>query len=50
MIANKNAQLAIIKQGEVVNCLVQLSTILTMGLKVTTPPDEFNAIDAPIQK
>ena len=50
MIANKNARFAIIKQGEVVNCLAQLSIVLTMDLKVTTPPDEFNAIDVPIQK
>ena len=33
--ANENARLAIIKQGEVVSCLVQLSSVLQMGLKVS---------------
>ena len=44
------AHLAIIKQSEVVSCLVQLSSVLIMDLKVTTPLDESNAIDAPIEE
>jgi hypothetical protein len=36
LIANENARLAIIKQGEVVSCLAHLSTVLSMGLKVSS--------------
>ena len=32
VIANKNARLAIVKQGEMVSCLAQLSTVLDHGL------------------
>jgi hypothetical protein len=35
LVANENARLAIIKQGEVVSCLAQLSSVLQMGLKVS---------------
>ena len=33
-IANENARLAIEKQGEVVKCLTQLSSVLSIGLHV----------------
>ena len=33
-IANENAKLAIEKQGEVVKCLAQLSSVLSMGLQL----------------
>jgi hypothetical protein len=36
LIANKNTRLAIIKQGEVVSCLAQLSSVLQMGLNVSS--------------
>jgi hypothetical protein len=36
LIANENARLAIIKQGEVVSCLAQLSSVLSMGLNVSS--------------
>jgi hypothetical protein len=39
MIANENARLAIMKQGEVVSCLEKLSTVLRMGLNVKSPSD-----------
>jgi hypothetical protein len=33
LIANENARLAIIKQGEVVSCLAQLSSVFIYGVK-----------------
>jgi hypothetical protein len=39
MIANENARLAIMKQGEVVSCLENLSTVLRMGLNVKRSGD-----------
>ena len=44
IIANENARLAILKQGEVVQCLAQLSSVLTMGLR---PPKAGSATDVP---
>jgi hypothetical protein len=35
LIANENARLAILKQGEVVSCLAQLSNVLQIGLNVS---------------
>ena len=35
-IANENAKLAIEKQGEVVKCLAQLSSVLSMGLQLSS--------------
>lgn len=34
-IANDNARLAILKQGEMVNCLAQLSSVLSKGLTMS---------------
>ena len=34
LIANENARLVILKQGEVVSCLIQLSTVLFRGFHV----------------
>jgi hypothetical protein len=39
VIANENARLAILKQGEVVSCLTQLSFVLSKGLFVSTDGD-----------
>jgi hypothetical protein len=39
VIANENARLAILKQGEVVSCLAQLSYVLSKGLFVSTDGD-----------
>jgi hypothetical protein len=39
VIANENARLAILKQGEVVSCLAQLSSVLSKGLFVSTDGD-----------
>ena len=41
VIANENARLAILKQGEVVSCLAQLSNVLCMGLNVSSKEDTF---------
>jgi len=42
-IANENARLAILKQGEIVNCLAQLSSVLGQGLTMSNthgiPPE-----------
>jgi hypothetical protein len=35
VIANENAHLAIVKQGEVVSCLAQVSSLLSKGLFVS---------------
>ena len=34
--ANENARLAILKQGEMVNCLAQLSNVLSKGLNMSS--------------
>jgi hypothetical protein len=39
LIANENARLAILKQGEMVSCLTQLSTILQVGLQKSSKDD-----------
>jgi hypothetical protein len=39
VIANENARLAILKQGEVVSCLAQVSSVLSKGLFVSTNGD-----------
>lgn len=36
-LANENARLAILKQGEMVGCLAQLSTVLSRGLSMSGP-------------
>lgn len=36
IVANENARLAILKQGEMVHCLSQLSTVLSNGLSMAT--------------
>jgi hypothetical protein len=43
VIANENAHLAIQKQGEVVSCLSQLSSVLSLGLKVSSNDDKRGA-------
>jgi hypothetical protein len=39
LIVNENARLAIIKQREVISCLAQLSSVLQMGLNVSSKDD-----------
>jgi hypothetical protein len=39
LIANENARLAILKQGEMVSCLTQLSTVLQVGLHKSSKDD-----------
>jgi hypothetical protein len=46
LIANKNARLAIINQGEVVSCLAQLSSVLSMGLNVSSKNDRDPILQA----
>jgi len=51
-IANENARLAIEKQGEVVKCLTQLSSVLSIGLhlqKGRSRPDEPQAAPPPLR-
>lgn len=43
VIANDNARLAILKQGEVVQCLSHLSNVINMGMKGTTKPPSSGA-------
>jgi hypothetical protein len=44
MMANENARLAIMKQREVVSCLSQLSSVLKMGLNVSSKDDTYSEI------
>jgi hypothetical protein len=46
LLANENARLAIIKQGEVVSCLSQLSSVLQMGLHVSSKDDTRSPVHA----
>jgi hypothetical protein len=46
LMANENARLAILKQGEVVSCLSQLSSVLQMGLHVSSKDDTRNPVQA----
>jgi hypothetical protein len=46
IMANKNARLAIMKQGEVVSCLSQLSSVLKMGLNVSSKDDTRRQVQA----
>ena len=39
LVANENARLLILKQGEMVNCLAQLSTFLSKSLLMTNGQD-----------
>jgi hypothetical protein len=46
MMANENAHLAIMKQGEVVSCLSQFSSVLKMGLNVSSKNDTHSQVHA----
>jgi hypothetical protein len=46
MMANENARVAIMKQGEVVSCLSQLSSVLKMGLNVSSKDDTRSQVQA----
>jgi hypothetical protein len=47
VIANENAKLSIMKQGEVVSCLQNLSNVLRMGMNVTGKSDQGSASKDP---
>lgn len=57
-VANENARLAILKQGEMVNCLAQLSSVLSTGLTMSSAKasgittnagyQQYNGTGAPI--
>lgn len=47
LVANENARLAIMKQGEMVSCLAQLSTVLTQGMTMTSERTSPHGVHRP---